>query len=226
MSAIKRASRHAGIAIGAILFVVALLAVLMGALVAGSSGFGSNSASESHRTMGGALVQQGVSLVAGFQRLMTGGVETANIIITPQFSGPNALRALFAPNGGGLTPMQPPLDAVASGASWRFVSDANLPDFGAAGDNDVIALVQIRNDAICRAINSVVIGHNAPLTITLAVLPGVPVAADVTGTDGLMNGANSFDASAVSALSGIAQACVQDSNATAGFWYYQLIKAN
>lgn len=216
----------AGMAIGVILFVIAILAVVIGAIAAGSGGFGASGASESYRTMGGALVQQGVTLSVGFQRLITGGVDPDQIIITPQFTTPNQLRALYAPSGGGIAPVIPVRDAVATGATWRFVLDANMRDFGAAGNNDVIAVVQIRNNQVCQAINSVVIGYNAPLAITLAVLPGVPVALDVTGSDGLIDAGNSFDTSAVASLSGVRQACVQDAAGTPGYWYYHVIKAN
>lgn len=226
MSDIKRLPATAGIAIGAILFVIAILAILIGAIAAGSGTFGTSGTSESYRTMGGALVQQGVTLSVGFQRILTNGVDESQIIITPQYSAVNEQRALFAPVGGGISPVFPMRDAIATGATWRYVIDANMLGFGSSGNNDVIAVVEIRNAAVCQAINSVVIGLNAPLAITLAVLPGVPVAADVTGTDGVIDVANSFDTSAVSSLSGIRQACVQDSSGTPRFWYYHLIKAN
>lgn len=224
MNVARRIPATAGIAVGAILFVVAILAILIGAISAGTGGFGSNSASESHRTMSGTIVNQSSMMVVGFQRLITGGVEPADIIVTEQYSPANHLRALYAPSGGGMTPAQPPRDAIAAAATWRYVIDANMLGFGAPGDNDVVAMLQIRNDAICRAINSVVIGLNSPLSITLAVLPGTPTTLDVTGTDGVMDSGNALDTSAVPSLNGIRQACVQV--AGGNFWYYQLIRAN
>lgn len=226
MTIARRIPADAGVAIGAILFVVAILAILIGAIAAGTGGLGGGSASESHRTMGGTIVQQSTMMTVGFQRLITGGVDPADIIITEQYTTPNELRALYSPRGGGLVPVQPPRDAIAAGATWRYVVDANMRDFGASGDNDVVAMLQIRNDVICRAINSVVIGYNAPLSITLAVLPGVPTTLDVTGVDGVMDSGNSLDTSAVASLSGVRQACVQDGGGSPNYWYYQVIRAN
>ena len=50
---------NAGIAIGPILFVVAILAVLVGALAAGSGGFGSSTADDSNRINSSTLIEPG-----------------------------------------------------------------------------------------------------------------------------------------------------------------------
>jgi type II secretory pathway pseudopilin PulG len=107
---IERRSLNTGIAIGPILFVVAILAVLIGAIAAGSGGIGGNSSAERVRVQSGALIQYLSNVRNGVIRLRAGGCEDiqisaespANGLVNPQ--APVDRRChIFYPTGGNIT---------------------------------------------------------------------------------------------------------------------------
>src|ERR1700743_2821598 len=72
---VKRFSSDAGIAIGPILFIIAILAILAAAIAAGSGSFTAGTSSESNRTKASALIQIGENLKVGMDRMMmTNGI--------------------------------------------------------------------------------------------------------------------------------------------------------
>ncbi|HVY12990.1 MAG TPA: hypothetical protein VHB73_05435, partial [Alphaproteobacteria bacterium] len=93
---------ESGIAIGPILFIIAILAILATAIAAGSSTFATNSSQETNRTNASAMVQIGQNLKMGMDRLMALGTSMANI--DTNASNTSANNALFSPIGGGLIP--------------------------------------------------------------------------------------------------------------------------
>lgn len=226
---------QAGIAIAPILFVVAILAVLVGALAASSGGFSQSTSRDSNRIKASTVIEGGANLKAGFERLYGGAVDIEQIILSQQYSAANATLALYAPDGGGLGPQAPAPGATpASGiTNWRFVQNANLLNIGLNGANDFAVVIGVANDEICRAVNEIIFGKDAAQaqTIPSASASGITLNDADSCTDttvattsaGCNVAANVFDLSAVTALSGRSQACVTDGNGND--YYYQLLLA-
>jgi hypothetical protein len=84
----NRFARQSGIAIGPILFIVAILAILATAIAAGSSTFATSSGQEAARTNAAALIQIGQNLKLGADRLITMGTPPR---IRPISSHPRAV---------------------------------------------------------------------------------------------------------------------------------------
>lgn len=217
MSGIIRIARHKslkqpGIAIGPVLFIIAILAVLVAALAAGSGGFSSSTANDANRTSGGALIEQGVHMKLAFEKLYGGAVSLDELIISPKFSSGNATVAFFGSDGGGILPMSPPGSVVPSSGvnTWRFVEYANLPGVGSAGANDTAIVIGIVNASMCKAINAIIFGLNSvPATtvpaatspsITLNDATGCTDATMATTTSGCNIAANTFDIHTVTGI--------------------------
>lgn len=224
-----------GIAIGPILFVVAILAVLVGALAAGSGGFGSSTADDTNRVNASVLIQQATSIKSAFDRVLVAGAAPAEIVISPTFTAGQEDNAIFSPTGGGLTAQNPPSNVVPTTGvtTWRFVPAANLPGIGSSGANDYALVVQVRSIAICRALNSIAFGRNAPQATTIPApgsaltftLTDAGAATDVTGASTTPNiAANTFNIATIG-VSGRSQGCVSDGASTPSYYYYQLLTA-
>lgn len=216
----NRFATAAGIAIGPILFVVAILAVLVGAIAAGSGGFGSSTADEAARVRASTIIQQAVTIKGAFDRIIVNGSTPAQVIVSESPATPNSLVALYGTAGGGITVQNPPRDAVVAGATWRFVIDAGLSNIGAAGNNDVITLLQVSLPT-CNALNDLIFGRGqyaAPPAITA---PDV-VAAVVAAGDNPIPTSNNFTGTMPAAASGRTSACLAEG---ANYWYYQLLAA-
>jgi hypothetical protein len=95
----SRPAAEAGIAIGPILFVVAILAVLATAITASTSTFGVSASQESNRVNATALLQIGSSLKLGADRVIGLGAQN-NQVTTTGTANP---FDMFYVNGGGLT---------------------------------------------------------------------------------------------------------------------------
>jgi hypothetical protein len=96
----NRINRQAGIAIGPILFIVAIMAILATAIAAGSSTFATSSGGEANRTNSSALIQIGQNLKMGVDRITALGTPLTSVII----NAVNTVNTvdLFSPSGGGL----------------------------------------------------------------------------------------------------------------------------
>jgi hypothetical protein len=219
----ERIDFSAGIAIGPILFVVAILAVLVGAIAAGSGGFGSSTADEAARVRASTIVQQAVTIKGAFDRIVVNGATPSQVVVAETgFSGSSTL-ALYGSFGGGITPQSPPRDAVPSGSTWRFASDADLPGIGSSGANDYVTVLQV-NLQTCNALNDLIFGrgeHTTPLsmggsgTVTINAVAAGDTVAD-TGNAFTISGAPP------AALTSRTSACVTTSGS---YYYYQLLAA-
>ena len=90
----KRMGATAGIAIGPILFIIAILAILAAAIAAGSGSFTSGTTSESAKTKASALIQIGENLKVGMDRLiMEGGYGLSGTTATFALRIISAMRA-------------------------------------------------------------------------------------------------------------------------------------
>jgi hypothetical protein len=96
----NRTCGRAGIAIGPILFVVAILAILATAIAAGSSTFATSTGGEAQRVNSAALIQIGQNLKIGVDRITALGTPITSVVI----NAVNTVNTvdLFAPTGGGL----------------------------------------------------------------------------------------------------------------------------
>ena len=153
----KRFDAQAGIAIGPILFIIAILAILAAAIAAGSGNFTSGTTHESDRTKGAAIIQIGENLKTGMDRLMMENeVPFADIdTVTADTSGNNAL---FSPTGGGITPPSyslannPSNDGTAAHGDIWFFPQGVVPGLG-TGANDLLAVLSV-TEGTCNEINN------------------------------------------------------------------------
>lgn len=107
----------AGLAIGPLLFVVAIIAILATALAAGSGTFNPNSAQETNRGTAISMIQLGQNMKMGMDRMVAAGTPVADIDVTS--TNTVSANALFSPLGGG---MVPPSTALSSSGSdpWLY----------------------------------------------------------------------------------------------------------
>ncbi len=117
-TAVTRISAESGIAIGPILFVVAILAILATAIAAGSSTFATSSGQETNRTNAASMIQIGSNLKMGVDRITSLGTPLANVVIN---SG-NTVNAadLFSPLGGGLVSPSVALSSDPTADTWIY----------------------------------------------------------------------------------------------------------
>jgi len=97
-----RFAPNAGIAIGPILFIIAVLGILAAAIAAGSGSFSTGATGESNRAKAAALVDIGQNLKVGFERCVGNETLFADVIIDPTLT--TLPVHLFSPSGGGITP--------------------------------------------------------------------------------------------------------------------------
>ena len=154
----KRLASNAGIAIGPILFIIAILAILAAAIAAGSGSFTAGTTTESSRTKASALIQIGETLKVGMDRVtMENGVDLSSVVINASNSTNNV--DLFSPTGGGITPPSTSLAATPGTDVWHYPQIA-LPSLGTSA---VEQLAVLRIDAAtCNEINNKANGVNTP----------------------------------------------------------------
>ncbi len=145
---LPRPSSRSGVAIGPILFIVAILAVLATAIAAGSSTFSTNSSQETNRTNAAALIQIGQNLKMGVDRIITLGTAVENVVI----NSANTVNSadLFSPTGGGLIPPATTLSSDGS-QSWIY-SWADITGLGTSS-LERIALLRVTL-GVCNQINT------------------------------------------------------------------------
>ncbi len=200
---------EAGIALGPILFVLAILGLLAAAIASGGGYFSNNSTNEAARTNAAALIQSGNLLKVGFSRLIGNGVEFDNIVIAPNSTTDDV--DLFSPSGGSVNV---PMNTLANNPAtdvWHYPLAA-LPQMG-TGATDRIALLKV-NKALCNESN---IKANALSTDAdngiLSADVGDVIAVTLTGA-----------AAWPTPLIGQEIGCLKNTNATTpGYFYFQVL---
>ena len=86
-----------GIALGPILFIIAILAIIAAAIAAGAGGFTDNTNTESAKTQASTLIQIGGTLRNGFDNLVSNGVDPSAITY-----GTTLATDIFSPTGGAI----------------------------------------------------------------------------------------------------------------------------
>ncbi len=207
---------EAGIAVGAILFVIAVLAILAGAIAAGSGSFTSGTTNESDSTKASAIIQIGDNLKTGMDRLfMENQIPFANVDTnTANTSGNNQL---FSPAGGGITPPawsmanQPSTDGTAATGDIWYFPYASVPGVGSGGTNyDILAVLSVAQ-GVCNNINTRAIGIPTPAVNDLGNFASTANDSTLaTNWPALMNGHT--------------VGCVQNNNTgSSGYYFYEVI---
>ena len=196
-----------GIAIGPILFVVAILAILATAIAAGSSTFASSASQETNRTNAAAMISIGQNLKMGVDRIVALGTSIANVDINTSNTTSNT--ALFSPVGGGLVPPARTLAATPASDNWIYTYGA-ISGLGTA-TGERLALLRV-TQGVCNQINAQV-----GVTYTLA------------GVDyGIFDNTTNLTTSSLpAAFSGKMVGCIQEASGDDatwdGYYFYQVL---
>jgi hypothetical protein len=212
-----RFTPDAGIAIGPILFIIALLGILAAAIAAGSGSFTSNTTNESDETKAAALIQIGENLKIGMDRLLLDNDIPFNNIVIGTTNTSN-VTDLFSSTGGGITIPATTMSINPSSDIWYY-PEALLPGLGSgitSGLPDRLAMIQV-DQGTCDQINIKAIGLSNNIANYDSAAIGDPTA--VNANLNLL-----ADGSWPTLLDGQLVGCINDtSNNDSGYWFYQVI---
>jgi type II secretory pathway pseudopilin PulG len=210
----RRFESQAGIAIGPILFIIAILAILAAAIAAGSGSFTSGTTSESNRTKAAAIIQIGDTLKVGMDRLfMENNIAFANV--DTNVANTTGVNELFSPSGGGITPPSysmansPSNDGTAAHGDIWFFPQGAVPGLGTTSP-EILGVLSV-SQGVCTEINNRANGLVTPAVNDLGNFAAV---------------AN--DATLVSAwpavLNGHTIGCVQNNDVgSAGYYFFEVL---
>jgi hypothetical protein len=182
----ERLRADAGIAIGPILFIIAILGVLAAAIAAGSGAFTSDTSSESAKAMAGAIVQQGVNVQNAVALVMGRGCSDTqlnfanavdNMAANPLSPSDHSCD-IYHPAGGNLTQavFYSAVDATKAAALLAFDSTSapgmlapnagqDVSGIGTTGNStasiDLLLVAHALRTDVCIQINRMV-GYNPP----------------------------------------------------------------
>ncbi|HVY12642.1 MAG TPA: hypothetical protein VHB73_03665 [Alphaproteobacteria bacterium] len=196
-----------GIAIGPILFIIAILAILATAIAAGSSTFATNSSQETNRTNASAMIQIGQNLKMGVDRLIALGTTPGSVDLNA--SNTSANNALFSPIGGGLIPPAVSLSSNPASDTWIFTWAA-IPNIGtvAAGR---IALLKV-NQGVCDQIN-----------VQAANLSTTPNGVALGNFNNTTNLTTTNWPTGAGGLAGKMVGCFNNTTGNIGYFFYQVL---
>ena len=212
-----RMGTDAGIAIGPILFIIAVLGILAAAISAGSGSFSNSTTNESNNTKAAALMDIGQSMKMGFDRIM-GEQGTAVNAVNLATTDLNDVNGLFSPIGGGMSPPSKTMSYNSGTGTWYFPM-LNLTAVGvgtAAGSR--VAMIQV-DSSVCTTINTKANGQTLP-TATVAI-PDVTAASTNNGVTVLTVAATQWGIS--SAVTGCVQEEATTGGLTAGYYFFQVL---
>lgn len=203
----SRFGSNAGLAIGPILFVVAILAILATAIAASTSTFAINASQETNRVNATAMLQIGSTLKLGADRVIGLGA-LGNQVTT---SGAATQFDMFYINGGGLTFPSTALAATPMTDTWLYTW-APVTNIGTAAV-DKVAILKI-TQGVCNEINKMI---NGPIATTgFAAAP----ATWFTGPTNMTN----WDAGVgVGTLDGKRAGCFEAITNSPGYYFYQIL---
>jgi len=203
-----RMKDDAGIAIGPILFIIAILGILAAAIAAGSGSFSTGTATESAKAKAVALIDIGQTLKLGFERIVGRGIYFDSVDLDPTHT--TATDDLYSPSGGGISPPSVTMAETPASDAWMYPL-LTIPSIGSSSGSRV-ALIEVAED-VCDQVN---ILANA-------------LAAGTADTDGAALG--DFSSASLNTVAawpanfdGKMTGCVENTTAaTAGFFFYQVI---
>ncbi|MGD9650520.1 MAG: hypothetical protein AB7U41_07025 [Dongiaceae bacterium] len=183
----KTCKSQSGFAIGTILLAVVLIAAIVSAIAIASRGTTNQSGREQSRINATTVIQQGINLKQGYDRLMANGIDRTNIVIgapaaTPGTTvGTNAAGTVnctgaTAPNvclfdnpNGGTATQVPPQQAVELGAAnnpnplrYKRMAGVTVPGIGSTVGNDIVIYLTDISRQVCQQINNVSSGNLIP----------------------------------------------------------------
>jgi hypothetical protein len=213
----RRFRRDAGIALGPILFIIAILAILAAAIAAGSGSFNASTASEGNKTKASAIIQIGDNLKVGMDRLT---MENSIAPTTWVISAGNTQNStdLFSPIGGGISPPSIAMANNPASDAWLFPQGA-IPGLGTyfttAANTLQLAALRV-SQGVCQEINNRANGLNSVPTNADLGNFNVPYTASTAALT--MNGAWP------AALNGKPIGCVGNTNGgSAGYYFYEVL---
>jgi type II secretory pathway pseudopilin PulG len=171
-----RNTHQRGIAIGPILFVVAILAVLASAIAAGSGSFNSDISAISAKAQASAILEYANEVKFAVDRVLAKGCTDTEISFQPE-SGPNNYYYdnpfapsdkschVFDSNGGGITVKHPPegtnkvddlfIHQYPLGFISYFIGGyAAIPNLGTS-NNELVLYLPIKSIDLCESINNI-----------------------------------------------------------------------
>lgn len=208
-----RLAGDAGIAIGPILFIIAVLGILAAAIAAGSGSFTTSTTSESNRARASALIDMGQNLKVGFDRIVGNGVDFDDVVINPDNT--STANDLFSPLGGGIGAPSVTMGATPGTDIWHYPLIA-IPKLGTASGSRV-GVLRV-TDGVCDEINA----RTNALTAGYAHGAAIDLGDFGGDQDTLVSPGNNWPAS----LQGRPTGCVENLNSdtiSAGFYFYQVM---
>jgi hypothetical protein len=202
----SRWPREAGIAIGPILFIIAILAILAAAIAAGSGSFNAPTSSESAKTKASALIEVGNNLKIGMDRMtMENSIAWGGWNIATASTVNN--NDLFSPTGGGISPPSTSLAGTPGTDTWYYPT-GHVPGLGTLNE-DQLAVLNIASD-VCTQVNNRANGIATPAAADLGDFSTASV-----------NSATSANWPA--ALDGKTIGCVENSHGGNKFYFYEVL---
>ena len=170
-----RNTHQRGIAIGPILFVVAILAVLASAIAAGSGSFNGDTSAVKAKAQATVILEYADEVKFAVDRLIAKGCKDTEISFQPE-SGPNNYYYdnpfapsdkschVFDSNGGGITVKHPPegtnkvddlfIPQYPLGFISYFIGGyAAIPNLGTS-NNELVLYLPIKSIDLCKSINN------------------------------------------------------------------------
>jgi hypothetical protein len=219
-----RFSSNAGIAIGPILFIVAILAILAAAIAAGSGSFTANTNSESDRAKAEAIIEIGDNLKIGMDRGTMDNNLTLQAMVVNSALTSNA-NELFSPTGGGIAPPSASLAGNAQTDTWLYPY-GHVPHIGTTTGGDLLAVLNV-STSLCSEINNKAVSSVAFSDAQTGT--NIPPSADVGNfaAYATWNNTQTLDAN-MSAwptdLVGKPIGCLQNANThSPGYFFYEVI---
>jgi hypothetical protein len=200
----------AGIAIGPILFIIAVLGILAAAIAAGSGSFTTGTTGEGNRAKATAMIDMGQNLKIGFERILGNGIDFSTVDLDPVNT--TLSTHLFSPLGGGITSPSVSMAAAPATDVWNYPLIA-IPAIGTTAGSRV-AVLRVA-EGVCDEINSKV------NTMATGAAHGATDDIGDFGLGTLIDGTNwpgIFDGKMIG--------CVENENSTtiaAGFYFYQVL---
>jgi|GEM_PF-725947 hypothetical protein len=220
----ERFSPNAGIAIGPILFIIAILAILAAAIAAGSGSFTAGTGTETNKTKSSALMQIGENLRVGMDRItMEGGLGPTQVTINP--ANTSSTSDLFSPTGGGIAPPSPGMANNPTVDTWTYPSGIIKGLGTQQSTSPVIVAVLPVSQGVCaevnnRAMGSAVVPPPANYGTFETSTDGSTILGSAwpesTTTSGWTNALNAAVTTGFISLAGVATGCVWNTGVPVG----------
>lgn len=241
-----KSNRQSGFAIGTILLAVILIAAIVSAIAIASRGTSSQSNREGARVQASTIIQQGINIKNGFDRMIGTGTDGTAIQMSLAGTGNTTAAVsgtimgttgtncvsgdpcLYDATAGGTSVQSPPAQAFVAipPANIRYTlrrlnvfRGTGFVGTGTAvtGDDKVILLSGLRLD-VCQQINALVSGNTIALNATPDTLT---VAAVLTDNDDAA--VTAFSAAGSSANVPNPEGCVQQNGSAGQYMYYKVV---